>query len=124
MGSMTARRRLTIIAAVLLVVGLSSALLVFINAGDEQDGALSYVIINGRAYPIMPGESKSYRHDVELYGGKWSLVADDFSRWFSSLWRGRRLTYTLGTVTLLSAAAVYLAALTSEHRKEDGEKER
>jgi len=42
-------------------------------------------------YPMMPEDSKMYQRDLELYGGKAAVLADEFWRWFVTLWHGTRL---------------------------------
>ena len=41
-------------------------------------------------YPIMPEDSKLYRHNLEVYGGKLNVIMDDFRRWFVGLWQENR----------------------------------
>ena len=37
-------------------------------------------------------------------------MADDFNRWFSGLWDGKRLAYTLATLATGAALACFLTA--------------
>ena len=43
----------------------------------------------------MPADSKRHQHDMEAIGGKSAVLASDLTQGFNSLWRGRRLAYTL-----------------------------
>jgi hypothetical protein len=87
------RRRLT---AILLVVGFTAAVLVFILAGPPAANPLGY----------EPLETKSYVHDLEVYGGKWNVLAEEFRDWFVGLWHGRTLAFTLAAITLFLVGAV------------------
>ncbi len=106
-------KRLYLIAAAILLVGLSSSIIVYLTVENDPGTALGYVIVNGQSYPIMPGESKMYRHDLQVYGGKYSVAADEFMRWFSSLWHGQTLAYTMAFITLLISLGVLFVAKTS-----------
>ena len=57
---------LKLISAVILLVGLGSAIYIYQTAEDDLSSALGYEIVGGSAYPIMPQDSKMYRHDLEL----------------------------------------------------------
>jgi hypothetical protein len=41
-----------------------------------------------------------YRDDLELYGGKTSVLLDDFARWFAGLWHGKSLAFTVACITI------------------------
>src|SRR6185369_6611410 len=82
--------RLYIIAAVILVVGLSSSTLIYLTASDVGTEDVFGDQIN---------ESKSYRRSLELYGGKANLLASEFMNWFTALWHGKSLGVTLACIT-------------------------
>jgi hypothetical protein len=103
------RRALYLASLVVLLLGLGSAVLVYLTAGNEAGGLAGYGE-PGDLYQIRPEESKTYRHDLELYGGKWNLLADDFARWFAGLWYGRSLAYTLAFITLVLSAGIFSVA--------------
>jgi hypothetical protein len=63
------RESLILIGAIIMLVGLGSAIFIYQSVGDDSDSVLGYEIINGSAYPIRPEDSKVYRRDLELYGG-------------------------------------------------------
>jgi hypothetical protein len=44
--------------------------------------------------------SKMYIHDLEVYGGKANVLADEFRRWFDSLWQGKSLASTVACITI------------------------
>ena len=83
------RESLILIGAIIMLVGLGSAIMIYQSAGDDSESVLGYEIIDGSAYPIRPEDSRMYRRDLELYGGKAAVITDDFSRWFVGLWHGK-----------------------------------
>ena len=106
----TRRTRLYLSGAAILLAGWLGAATIYANAGDESSDTLGYEFVNGVAYPILAYESKAYRHDLERFGGKAAIMADDFSRWLSGLWVGKRLAYTLATLATAAALACVLTA--------------
>jgi len=104
------QKRLYLIGALVLALGLGSAALIYANAEDNADVALGYDMVNGVAYPISTKDSKAFQRDVRLYGGKFALLSDELSDWFGSLWRGKRLAFTVAALSvLLSAGLVFVA---------------
>ena len=89
---MPRRARLDIIRAILLV-GLTSAVTVFLTAVDPADPPL------GDPWT----DSKVYRRTMEMVGGTANLVASDLTEWLGGLWHGRNLAYTLAVLTLVLA---------------------
>jgi hypothetical protein len=63
--------------------------------------------------------SKRFTRSVEVMGGKMSLFANDMNNWFSSLWQGRQLAFTVVVITLVIAAGYYLLASCIENNKDD-----
>ena len=108
--SVTTRRRLYLAGAAILLAGWVGAAAIYTGSSDENSDALGYEFVDGVAYPILAYESKSYRHDLERFGGKAAIMADDFNRWFSGLWIGKRLAYTLATLATGAALACFLTA--------------
>lgn len=106
-------KRLYFIAAVILLIGLASSLLIYLTAENNPGAALGYVMIDGQAHPIMPEDSKMYRHDLQVYGGKFGVAADEFTRWFNSLWHGQTLAYTVAVIALLISLSICFVARTS-----------
>ena len=100
------RLRLYLLGVFILLAGLGAAAFVFFSADDEaaDDAA------GGGVYVISPRDSKRYRHDVELLGGKAAVLADDFNRWFAGLWQGRRLAWTLAVLAIGGALACFWLA--------------
>jgi hypothetical protein len=96
------RGRVHFIIATILVVGLGSALLIYLTAGPEPDDPL------GRA------DSKQYLRTMELYGGKANILAAELLDWFRGLWHGKRLAATVACATVLAAATVWVVDAISE----------
>jgi len=71
------RTRLHIISAVLLLTGLGSALLVYLTAANDGDNVPGYEVVGGYIYPGIHENSKKYVHDLEVYGGKAAVLADE-----------------------------------------------
>ncbi|MCK9375570.1 MAG: hypothetical protein M0P73_05410 [Syntrophobacterales bacterium] len=104
------RTWLNLISAIILLVGLGSAALIYQRADNTPYGALGYESADGTIYPIMPEDSKMYRHNLEVYGGKLNVMMDDFRRWFSGLWQGKSLAFMVACITLVIAFGFFYAA--------------
>jgi hypothetical protein len=95
------RKRLRRIANAILAAGWASAVTVYFVAGPDSDNPLGY----------DPMQTKTYLHDLELYGGKANVLAAQFREWFTGLWLGRNLAYTIAVLTVLVVLAIrYVAA--------------
>ena len=97
-------RRLQIIAVAILIVGLATAIGIYLSAARSTDDMVLYEIEH----------SKQYQRTLELYGGKANVIAVELTQWFDSLWHGTRLAYTVACATVLLAGGFWLAAVTSE----------
>jgi len=105
--------RLYLISAIILLIGLSSSILIYLTAGNDSKSVLGYEIIGGNAYLITPEDSKKYIHDLTLYGGKAAVLADEFSRWFVGLWHGKSLAFTVACITIFISLGFFIVARTS-----------
>lgn len=104
-------RRLNLIGVIILLAGLAGASLIHFTVRDEPNG-WGYDMTGGAYYPINPEDSKLYRHDLELYGGKAGLLADGIRRWFVGLWQGKALAKTVAMIAVcISAGLFYVAGL-------------
>lgn len=110
MRTMSFKTRLYVIAAVILFAGLTTAVVIYLTAGEDPGNALGYMIIDGQAYPVRHDQSKMYRHDMELYGGKWNVFADQLARGFVGLWQGRTLAFTIAGITAVISCMVFCIA--------------
>jgi uncharacterized membrane protein len=114
---------LYLISAIVLLVGLGSAILIYQSAMDDSESSSAYEIVGGRLYPGS-GYDKKYVHDLQLYGGQAAVLADRFMRWFDGLWHGESLAYTVAVITLLIALVFFVAAKKSRARlSSDGRNE-
>ena len=99
----TMKTRLYQIAAIILLVGLTSSVLVYLYAEKREESTL-----------ISQFEhSKRFRHDLELTGGKAIVVLSNFMKWFEGLWEGETLAFTLAGLSIFSSIVVFLIAKTS-----------
>ncbi len=99
-----------LLSAVILLAGLGSAVLIYQKADRDTRAALSYEAADGSAYPIMPEDSKRYLHDMEQFGGKANVLADEIRRWFIGLWQGKSLAYTVAGISMILSLAGFYAA--------------
>ena len=105
---------LNIIGAIVLLVGLGSAFLVYRSAEIDLSTALGYEVgYDGSVYPIMPDDSKTYLRSLELYNGKAGVMMDQFRRWFIGLWHGKKLAFTLAFMTIFISIGFFYVANTS-----------
>jgi hypothetical protein len=118
------RTRLNLIGVIILVVGLVSAALIYRSAGENVYGALGYEVVDGTSYPIRPENSKIYRHNLELYGGKFNVMMDDFRRWFLGLWQGKSLAFIIAlTSSIIFFRFFYTANYLTRHFQSEGKPE-
>jgi hypothetical protein len=104
------RTFLNLLSIFILVLGLGSAALIYVRAGNNPYGALGYEVIDGNIYPVMPEDSKIYRHNLEVYGGKLNVMMDDFRRWFIGLWQGKSLAFIIACTSIIISFGFYYAA--------------
>jgi hypothetical protein len=115
-------KRLFLISLAVLLIGLGSAVAVYFAADEAQDDEQGYEVAGKFIYPAMNERSKKYRHDLEMYGGKAAVLADDINRWFDALWRGRNLAFTVAVLSVLTALGFFVAAR-NVHREGSAEEE-
>jgi hypothetical protein len=102
--------RLHLVSAAILLIGLGSAVAIFLAADEAPEAEQGYEVAGKFIYPAMNERSKRYQHDLEMYGGKAAVLADDFNRWFDGLWRGRALAFTVAVLSALTAIGFFIAA--------------
>lgn len=111
---------LYLITAIILMVGLSGAILIYMTAENDTDSFLVYEAIGGYIHPMAPEGSKMYGHDLELYGGKANVPADEFMRWFAGLWHGKSLAFTVACIAIfISFGFFFVAHLLQSDLKSD-----
>ena len=98
------RQSLNIISAIILVVGLSCAAIIYQRALKDSYGA------GEDAQLMMQAHSKLYRHNLEVFGGKLNVMMDDFRTWFVELWQGKSLAFIIAGSTIIISLGIFYAA--------------
>jgi len=84
--------------------------LIYRAAENNSIKVLGYEEGDGPVYPVAPEDSKKYLRDLELYGGKANVLADEFRRWFIGLWDGKPLAFLVAFITLFISTGFFYAA--------------
>ncbi|MGA2548533.1 MAG: hypothetical protein ABSF50_00165 [Burkholderiaceae bacterium] len=92
--------RLRLASMIVLAIGVCAAALVYLTREPTDANILGYQIINGVSYPVTTSDDRRYQFEVERMGGKMGLLIAQFNDWFTGLWHGRTLAYTLGVITV------------------------
>ena len=111
MKSKNPRKSFYLVTAAILLIGLSSSVLIYLTAESYSERVLGYEMLGGSVYPITPEDSKKYRHDLELYGGKANVLADEFISWFDGLWHGKSLAFTVACITIFVSLGFFLVGI-------------
>ncbi len=104
------QRRLRWAGCLILITGLFVSAWLFITATENAGDVVAYVMVDGESYPVMASDSKSYRHQIERFGGKMAVFADDLGRWIRRLTTGRGLVGLLALLSVVVAGACFRAA--------------
>ncbi len=92
------------IGGIILLVGLSSASLIYRTAENESPGS-------EEARVFDPEYSKSNLRELERYGGEANVLAYEFRLWLAGLWHGKSLAVIVaGAAIVVSFALFYVAA--------------
>ena len=97
---------------IILLAGLSCALVIYLTADDAPGSAVRYELVNGAVYPVSPGDSKAYVRELRRFGGKAAVLFDEFNRWFAALWQGKSLAITVAWLSIFVSLGVFLFANT------------
>jgi hypothetical protein len=101
-----------LITAVILLVGLGSAVVIYLTADNAADNGLVNDFEN----------SKKYMHDLELYGGKANVLANELTNWFAGLWHGRSLAFTVAFTAIVTALVYFFAADTNSDAEDENKR--
>jgi hypothetical protein len=106
-------RQIRKIALMILALGLGSAIAIYFTIGPPQPNPLGF----------DPTDTKKYLREMEVYGGQANVFAAEIQEWFSGLWHGKTLAFTVATLTALLAAAIGFVAsrLTQEEGDRSGD---
>lgn len=104
------QRRLRWAGCLILITGLFVSAWLFMTATENAGDVVAYVMVDGESYPVMASDSKSYRHQIERFGGKMAVLADDLGRWIRRLTTGRGLAGLLALLSVVVAGACFRAA--------------
>ncbi len=95
------KRRVALRALALLIVGLGISALVYVNEPAPDDDPFGYDLQNQKAYLLQ----------MEKIGGKANVMATQFQEWFTGLWQGQQLAYTLAVLSATVAFLYWFIAL-------------
>src|SRR5258706_4341542 len=98
-----------IACVVILIVGFTSAGIIYATA-DERDSAAMDQIYG----------SKPYVRELQRFGGKASVLFDEFQRWFAGLWLGQTLGVTIASLTAFVALVVFLVSRAHARAEKSG----
>ena len=101
---------LNLISAIILLFGLGSAIIIYMTAENTSDSLLGYEVVGGEVYSLPSENSKMYVHDLELYGGKAAVLANEFRNWFVGLWQGKSLAYMVACITIITSFGIFFVA--------------
>jgi len=85
-----------------LISGSAGSVWVYRNAASDDLGDA----LMASAY-----NTKKVQDELERYGGKANVLATDIQQWFTGLWHGRHLAYTLAVLTVAASLATFYVAL-------------
>lgn len=100
------RTSLNLIGTIILLVGLASAAWIYQSAGHDLYGEAA----EGSIYLTRPENFKLYRHNLEVYGGKFNVIMDDFWRWFTGLGQGKSLAFIIACLAIVISFGFFYKA--------------
>jgi hypothetical protein len=89
---MNPKTRAFVMAALMLAVGWTSAIIVYFHAAPPDEDPLRQF-----------HDSKNYQNQVERFGGKATVFANELTDWIAGLFRGQTLALTIAVITLVVA---------------------
>ena len=104
-ATMPAERRVRAVTGAILLTGLLAAAVIFVANGPSEAG------------DFRLERSRQVVHDMEVYGGRANVLADDFREWFAGLWRGRTLAGTVAVLTVVTALVYRFFATPLPHHE-------
>jgi hypothetical protein len=105
-------KRCQTITAALVLAGFGSAVAIYLTAVRAPDD------------PFAEFEkSKKFTSELARMGGKSAVVAHDLNKWFSGLWQGESLAYSVIVITIVVAAIYYFISTSMVYEQHDSSKE-
>jgi len=89
---------LKIASLLVLVIGLSVAGGIYLFAPERDESMAMYEMT----------ASKQYNRALQRFGGKASVLFDEFQTWFAGRWQGKQLGVTIGWLAVGAAGVLYL----------------
>ena len=94
-------RRINLISAGLLVLGLGAAACLYLWPPAEPADPLGNLLMQ-----------KKHMHELRVMGGTANVTMAEFQAWFAGLWRGRALA---GTVAVLTVGFTLIFRFVARH---------
>jgi hypothetical protein len=85
-------------ATAVLAAGMAWSVLIYLDASAASESDLVNEFL----------ESKRYMHEVKIYGGNISVLADEIARWVNSLWQGENRAFTTAAITISASIFLFL----------------
>ena len=101
---------LNLISAIILLVGLGSAVLIYQASENNSNSVLGYENRYESVYPITPQDSKKHLRNLELYGGKANVLMTELRLWFVELWQGKSLAFIVACFAVFLSFGVFYTA--------------
>lgn len=98
------------IGGLVLLAGLGWALWIYQAVEAEEQLALANAAEGGSFHQVVPGHSKKFLHDLELYGGKANVLMYRFQVWLEELFQGKSLAVMVACLALGAAGWFIYAA--------------
>jgi hypothetical protein len=99
-GSLPLHERIFYSGVFILVAGLIGAALIYVFSSDDAGRSAEMEFANPRAYEFQ----------IERLGGKAAVYAVRFNAWFTSLWHGRQLAFTVAVLAIAIALGCFWVA--------------
>jgi hypothetical protein len=84
----------------ILAAGLIGAGAIYVLTSDDSS----------RSAPIEFANPRAYEFQIERLGGKAAVYAVRFNEWFSGLWHGRDLAFTIAVLSIVIALVCFWVA--------------
>jgi hypothetical protein len=91
-------KRLKVIAIMILIIGQGIAIFLYLTAESMSPDLFN------------PLTSKRFIRELELYGGKFNVLAAELSQWCAEIWHGKSLAVTVGILSLALAILLWFVS--------------